>query len=70
MCDDLDYLISNPTALSIQMEADEALGLLSEGWLTYQGQAWGTIDKPGQLEYGYTKMAKLFRRLVLSYSSK
>jgi hypothetical protein len=64
MFSDLLYLKSNITEEPIVISNDAEQGLLSNGWLSYYGQTWGTATEDSQLLYTYTNIAKQFCKLI------
>ena len=64
MFSDLIYLKANITDNPIVIENDAEQGLLSNGWLTYYGQTWGTSTEEPRLIYTYTNIAKRFCALI------
>lgn len=66
MFDDLVFLLKNYKKGPVTMETSEALGLLSEGWVVYGAQTWGTIGSEDVKIYEYTKMAGCFYSIMNS----
>ena len=64
MYSDLLYLKSNITDESIVIENDAEQGLLGNGWLSYDGETWGTATEDGNFIYRYTNIAKKFCKLI------
>ena len=64
MYDDLNFLIKRHGVGSVKLEDAEAIGLLSEGWLKYGGQTWGTCENEGTHVYDFTEMAALLYSCV------
>ena len=64
MYSDLLYLKSNITDESIVIENDAEQGLLGNGWLSYDGETWGTATEDGNFIYRYTNIAKKFCELI------
>ena len=64
MFSDLKYLLANVTDNPIAIENDAEQGLLSNGWLSYYGQTWGTATEDGHQVYTYTNIAKRFCELI------
>ena len=64
MYDDLNFLIKRHGDGPVELEDAEAIGLLSEGWLQYGGQTWGTTENEGTHVYDFTEMAALLYSCV------
>ncbi len=64
MFSDLLYLKANITEDPIVIENDAEQGLLTNGWLCYAGQTWGTATEDSQFVYTYTNVAKRFCELI------
>ncbi len=64
---DLLYMKEHLTNDNFRLENEENDGLMSAGWIVYQGESFGKIgdgDKDMRL-LAYTDVAKLFCKIVL-----
>lgn len=64
MFSDLLYLKANITDDPIVITNDAEQGLLTNGWLYYLGQTFGSAAEDGHQVYSYTNIAKRFCTLI------